>query len=229
MGTSPTERRASVIKTRLPKASLPKKRMATSRDMKILNFINDFGFCTIGHIQRCFNLKQARSYQIMQRLEKKGLVQHEMVFHNKPGFYWLTRKGALDTPLHAADGIPEGNITHQLTIIDVYLKLRRLHPDATWISERQLEHAKFSKGLGQKGHLSDGILLWPDNKKIAIEIELTMKGSKRLDQILKEYRKQFGIVEVWYYCDPSIIKSFQVKVAKRPYIKVFDLRDFLAC
>ncbi|MBV9576165.1 MAG: hypothetical protein JO149_06045, partial [Gammaproteobacteria bacterium] len=206
---------------------LPIKRMLTSRDIEILNFINDFGFCEMPSIQKRFNLKVARSYQILTRLKKMDLIKHEMIFHKKHGFYWLSKKGAAYTSLPAIEKIPIGNYLHQLKIIDVYLKLIKLYPEAKWISERALEQDKFSKGLGQKGHLSDGILLFPDDRKIAIEIELTMKGNHRLEKILNGYRTQFAIAEVWYYCDQSIFKNFQMKVAKRPYIQLFNLQEFL--
>jgi len=36
-------------------------------------------------------------------------------------------------------------------------------------------------------HLPDGILLFPDLKQAAIEVELTMKSKKRLEDILWDY------------------------------------------
>lgn len=73
-------------------------------------------------------------------------------------------------------------------IVDVYVKLKEIYPQATWISERSLVHDKCADGLGRRGHLSDGMLIFPDGKKIAIEVELTMKGKNRLERILKGYR-----------------------------------------
>jgi hypothetical protein len=205
-----------------------KERAITAREVQILHFINEFGFCEMPYIQRQFGLKKARSYQLITRLIDMGLVLHERVFHSRHGLYRLTKKGAAYTQLPELAKVPVGNYEHQLMIIDVYLKLKSLYPDATWISERKLEHDKFSAGLGQRGHLADGILVMPDQTKMAIEVELTQKGKNRLGQILKGYSSQFDFTEVWYYCVPEIIPSYKAITARLSYIKIFNLREFLA-
>src|SRR6185437_4431525 len=130
--------------------------MVTERDVQLLQFINEFGFCEMPYLQKRFGLKKTRSYQLVNRLMQKGLLQHERVFHERHGLYRLTKKGAAFTALTELAKVPVGNYEHQLKIIDVYLKLKKLYPDSTWISERQLEQEKFQKGLGQYGHLADG-------------------------------------------------------------------------
>lgn len=52
----------------------------TDRDVDILRFINDFGFCEILQIEKRFGVKRPRSYQIMSRLVKAGLVKHDGLF-----------------------------------------------------------------------------------------------------------------------------------------------------
>lgn len=44
------------------------------------------------------------------------------------------------------------------------------------------------KGIGKHDHhLLDGILVLPDSEQITIEVELTMKSKKRLEDILWDY------------------------------------------
>jgi len=56
-----------------------------------------------------------------------------------------------------------------------------------WISERKLKHDKYKLGVGQHGHLPDAVLVCPDGKQIAVEVELSCKSKQHLDAILKTY------------------------------------------
>lgn len=197
----------------------------TERDVEILRFINDFGFCEISHIGRRFQLKNLRSYKIMKRLIRGGLVAHERVFHNRPGAYFLTRAGAKYTPLPPIYKIPKDLYKHQIAIIDVYFKLIQLYPDATWLSERVLKRDKFTEGFGRTGHLADGKLIMPDQKRVAIEVELTMKSRRRLEQIFRAYTLQIAVKEVWYFCAPDVYSLMKQAAAKKPFIKIHQLEE----
>jgi len=194
----------------------------TERNLEIMRFINEFEFCEIIQIEKKFGLKKPRSYQIMQRLVKEKLVIHEKVFHGRNGIYYLSKQGANFTDLPAMNNVPVAVYDHQLVIIDLYFKLIEKYPDAKWISERKLKYEKFSKGIGSIGHISDGMLIFPDDTQIAIEVELTMKGKRRLEKILKAYGSKFEIKEVWYFCSPKVLPKLQNLVEKKPYIKIFN-------
>lgn len=195
----------------------------TRRDIEIMKFINEFGFCEIKQIEKQFNLKKSRSYQIMQRLATAKYVKHEMVFYGTHGIYYLTKEGADCTDLPKIKNIPKDNYEHQLAIIDVYFKLKKSYPQAEWIGERRIKRDKFMKGLGKTGHVADGMLLFPDNTEIAIEVELSMKSKKRLAEIFKNYLRCFNIKEVWYFCAPNILERVAKLAERMPHIKVHCL------
>jgi DNA-binding PadR family transcriptional regulator len=199
----------------------------TERDIEMVRFINEFGFCDMSQIEKRFSISRPYGYEIMQRLVKQKFVKHERVFHGKPGIYTVTHKGAQYTDLPPLDKLYVGQYDHQLSIVNVYLQLRQQYPDAEWISERQLKHDKFRDGVGKKGHVSDGILQWVCGKRVAIEVELTRKGKNRLEKILKSYIAQFAFQEVWYYCAPHVIPALMILTEKMPFIKVYDLTEFL--
>lgn len=141
----------------------------------------------------------------------------------------MSREGAKHTDLPALDKIYMGNYYHQLMVIEVYMKLIKLHPEAAWISERELIRDKFKKykmQAGQRGHMADGVLLFPDNRQIAIEVELTMKGSWRLEKIIKNLITDFDFKGAWYYCAPQIMRKM-LKAAEDhdTYIKIFSLAE----
>lgn len=199
----------------------------TERDLEILRFINQFGFCEMPHVDKRFRLGKPRNYQIIQRLVKAGLVHHERVFHGRHGIYRLSPKGAKLTDLPPLARVPLANYTHDITLIEVYLKLRALHPNAQWISERHLMQDKHANGVGKRGHLPDGALVFPDQSQVAIEVELTLKGKARLESILKGYGAAFGYKEVWYYCPDRIAANIAPMVAKMPFIKIYPLKELL--
>lgn len=200
----------------------------TKRDLNILKFINDMGFCEMPQICKKFGMRKSIGYRLMKRLLNANLVQHNRLFYGEHGVLHLTVKGAAYTDLPAIDKIPEGRYYHQITLTDVYIKLSQLYPDASWISERQLKYEKFNTGqLGKTGHISDGILVLPDDKKIAIEVELNMKSKSRIQKILKDYGTQLAIKEVWYFCDETICKNL-LQQAKAPFIKVQSLSELFA-
>ncbi len=193
------------------------------RDLEIMRFINEFGFCEITQIEKRFGLKKPRSYQIMQRLVNEKLVIHKKIFHGRNGIFYLSKQGATHTDLPAIINVPIAVYDHQLAIIELFFKLRHQYPEAEWISERKMKHDKFSKGIGKIIHIADGMLLFPDNTQIAIEVELTMKSKHRLEQIFKAYVGQFDIKEVWYFCSEDVLPKLQKMAQKKAYIKTYSI------
>jgi hypothetical protein len=199
----------------------------TERDVSILQFVNEFGFCEIRHVQNQFGIKKRLCYSLMQRLVLGGFVTHQHIYHNQHGIYRATHLGASYTDLPPLNIIPHNHYHHHLTVIDVYQKMKQYHAAMTWVSERQLISEKFSQGVGKRGHIADGMLLLP-NKKVAIEVELTVKGRARLERILKGYAKQADIDEIWYFCQQKTFNALRPFVEKMSsLVKTILVEDFL--
>jgi predicted transcriptional regulator len=198
----------------------------TKRDREILGFINETGICVMPQIQREFNLKFPRSYQVMKRLIEGGYVLHDQIFRNQYGIYYLTSKGAENTTLPAISTVSLGGYKHQLLITDIRQKLCNKYPNTKWISERHLKQQKFYYGIGKTGHVADGMLIFPD-KKIAIEVELSLKGKHRLESIFSAYGGQLDIEEAWYFCADQLIRPLTALSKNKSYIKIHSLGEFL--
>lgn len=202
--------------------------LLTNRDMEIMRFINDFGFCEMPQIERRFGLNKPRSYKVVKRLINAGLVLHEYVLRNRHGIYRLTREGAECTDLPMLKYVSLGSYIHQLTVIDVHLKLMQRFPEADWVSERRLRRDKFLSGRFDRfGHVADGILLFSDGKRIAIEVELTMKGKDRLGKIIRGYVLDRSISGVWYYCASDIVDKIKKVTDWTKYISVYELDELI--
>lgn len=198
----------------------------TKRDKEILCFINESGICVMPQIQRQFNFKFPRNYQVMKRLIKGGYVSHNQIFRNQHGVYFVTSKGAEHTSLPALSTISLGGYKHQLLITDIRQKLCTQFTETTWISERYLKQQKFYYGIGKSGHTADGMLIFP-NKKVAIEVELSMKGKHRLENIFNAYGGQLDIEEAWYFCADQLIHPLSALTKNKSYIKIHSLKEFL--
>lgn len=160
----------------------------------------------------------------MERLEKANFVRHEKIFHGKHGVFYLTSQGASFSDLPPIKNIPKDNYGHQLSIIDVYFKLMNEFPEAEWLSERFIRRQKFLYRVGRKvKHLCDGILIFPDDTQIAIEVELTMKTKERLHEIIRSYALHTRFKEVWYYCSPETIDRVRRAAVKWNHVKVYGL------
>lgn len=200
----------------------------TARDVEIMKFINDFGFVEMPQIEKRFSIKFYLVYRLLRRFISAGLMNYRKVFHSRHGVYYLTTKGAQLTDLPAIDKIPIGSYEHQLILTNVCIKLQQQYPDAILLSERRLKYDKFFNGVGNRGHIADGMIVLSDGKQIAIEVELSVKGKNRIEKILKEYGAQFSIKEVWYYCPAPVMSILRVAAEKKPFIKVHDLDEFLS-
>ena len=199
----------------------------TERDVEILRFINDFGFCEMPHLDKRFGLNKPRNYQLLNRLVRGGLLFHERIFYGRHGIYRLTRRGAAFTNLPAMHKVVFGTYVHDVALLDVYLQLRETYPQAHWIGQRALLKEKGQESVGKRGHLSDGILILSNEKRVAIEIELTLKARRRLEMILKAYGGAFEYKEVWYYCSDSVASYMRSMTVDKPFIKVYALSEML--
>ncbi|MEN9917257.1 MAG: hypothetical protein RLY40_1189 [Pseudomonadota bacterium] len=199
----------------------------TSRDVTILQFINEFGFCEMPQINQRFDLRKPRNYQLINKLMRHGLLHHERIFYRRHGLFRLTQAGSRFTSLPPLHRVSLANYHHDLAVLTLYLKFRTFYPNAAWISERKLKHDKYKLGVGQQGHLPDGILVFPDGKQVAIEVELSCKNKQRLETILKTYAVQFSLEEVWYFCRQSMLPRLQEAAKVMPFVKIHSLSEFL--
>ena len=199
----------------------------TKRDLEILQFINACGYCNVLQLGKRFSMKWWIVYRRMSRLINAGFAVHRRIYFEGKGVYYLTSHGAGYTDLPPIDGISKGGYDHQILLIDLVLKLQDIHPEVAWISERHLKQQQFFYGVGKLGHVADGLLVFPDNRKVAIELELTQKSRLRLEKILRGYGAKIEIDEVWYFCSDNLISAVSDLSKNKTYIKVFSHKEFI--
>ncbi len=195
----------------------------SEREMSILKFINEFGFCEVSHIMQRFNLGRSTCYEQMKVLRRFEMLNHAEVLPNYPGVYYLTVKAArlLDTDLPYFSQVPRNAYVHHMAVLRTYLKVKTEYPACEWITERRLIRQKYEDMPGSKEHLPDGIVILTDGSWIAIEVELTMKARQRLITILSDYAVDKSFSEVWYFCSPHIMAAITEAALSFPKIKTY--------
>jgi len=200
----------------------------TMRDLEMLRFINDFGFCEASHLKKHFNLRVPRCYQLISRLISGGFLKAEKIFFAKERILMLTREGAKHTNLPPLKAFSFWRYQHTIHVINVYLELTRLYPEATWKGEREIVQEGLTIGDKKYKHTPDALLIFSDGTRIAIEIELTSKARARWEKIAQTYNHSFEVNEVWYFGARPILGSLRKIFEKRVFIKLIDLNEFLS-
>ena len=200
----------------------------TNKDLRILKWINSFGFVELQHIGEKFDQDLTSLSRRLNMLIKINCLCFQKIFHGLPGVYSVSSKGAkaASDHLRAVNKINLGTYHHHLQLVGLSLALEQKY-SGKFISERNIRHQKGLFGVGQQGHISDG-LLQIDQKNIAIELEFSSKSMKRRKSIVNFYLKHFEYDEMWYVCkNDKIIREIKPHVSRMPFIKLFNLETLL--
>lgn len=187
----------------------------TERDADMLRWINGHGFATIRQTFRWMGSSYQAAQRRMQRLTEAGLLRHEWLMRRER-IYWPTKRGIglCDDDLPPLGHIAAGSYNHTLQLIDL-AEFLVANSGGQLVPERRLRHDRGLAGVGVRGHVSDGHLHLSARKPIAIELELSTKGQRRLAQIMRRYTADLGIGEVWYFAGSEALRQRLEKAAAR--------------
>ena len=202
--------------------------LITKRDRELMRWINAVGFATIYFIAERLNIAVSTAYGLVKKLLINECLIYHRMYYGMPAVYYLSEKGAENSGsyLPPLRKISKGSYDHDLIVTQIVLRLSK-KLDAEVITERELRYQKAQDGIiGQPGHISDGVLII-ENKRIAIEVELHQKGSRRLKKIMSEYMKNFDLDEVWYFCGSSDVhRQISEYQSTCSFLRVFQLNDY---
>lgn len=174
----------------------------TKRDLGILRFITKFGYVYIEHIEQAFNLNKSsrRAYQLLSKLKTMGLIKAKRVFYKAPELIFLTKKGNDKIGSKPPRKIALATLEHDLNVIYFYLALRDKYKNHDIITDRELLRDNYK--IGNKGHRPD-LLIIGDDDYIAVEVELSIKTTKRLRNIKNYYLDHSEYTKVLYLCNKT--------------------------
>ena len=166
------------------------------RDYLIFEQITKWRFLLSRQIRILCNFQSVRT--VTRRLAiliEAGYLKREYILFGLPPLYFVTPKAKEIFNLdYITSNARVGLINHQINVVDtaIYflnkLKVENLH------TEREL---KYLKGFSIREHCPDFVLSL-DNKKIAVEIELTLKNKstlkKNIESNYNNYNRQIWVI-----------------------------------
>jgi hypothetical protein len=183
-------------------------------ELQVLEFLAEHRVATTGHVQELLGSTRQAAGVRVRRLVEAGLVGRQRIFEGQPATCWITRRGldAIDKSLPA----PQLNLKeyrHDLGAAWLWLAARRgvFGELRGVVSERTMRSAdrraeapahRFGVGAGAGGrlHYPDLLLQTASGQRVAVELELTGKGRRRLDGIMLGYAADPLIDAVLYLC-----------------------------
>ncbi|HEY3865025.1 MAG TPA: hypothetical protein VGL54_02935 [Solirubrobacteraceae bacterium] len=163
------------------------------RDLDVLGWLGEQYGAQADQLEVLMGCGPRTVQRTIARLRALGLVRCERMIVGEPA--WVTPTTAGLAACGAGFGVwrPRiGLLSHVAAVNDVRLHIQGRAPATEWIPERVL--AK-ERRMGE--HLPDGVAI-TEGRRVAIEVELTVKSRARVTVILDELAGRFDAV--LYFC-----------------------------
>lgn len=168
----------------------------TERDLKVIEWLKMVRIADMEGVRaglEAYSGEQKQSlrlaYRWVERMKLAGLVKAETPFYGAGQICWVTSLGG--------GARKKPNLLSQVARHDIQVaRISALWVGLGWAWEAD----------SREGHRADGLAVSP-GKRVAVEVELSVKESQRLRGILYSYwnRVDTGeIAEIWYYCTPAV-------------------------
>jgi hypothetical protein len=181
-----------------------------------VRFVGAQGAVTIGHVMAALGVGRTAAYRRVAFCIEAGLLERLSLLCDEPAILRATRQGlryaGLGLPLAV---VSPGSVDHWLRCASMALILgeefgadRVLSERELMLSERIEERPLFSAKVGElrsgapRLHRPDLAVVTAE-QPIAIEVELTPKAPRRLEGLMRAWRRAGWIAEVHYYCEPG--------------------------
>ena len=212
-----------------------------SRDREIVCWVARLGAVSVDQIGRRFCVGRSVAYELVRRLVGLGLLERTQTAIGDPTLISATRDGITYAGLGLRPPtIRIGEVDHWLACADVAIELEQRYGAERLLTERELRfEAQLTGkpvGAGKLGETLNGYwrLHWPDlavrtdDGLVVYEVELTPKAQRRLQKILRAWRRARGVERCVYLCPPSsptqkVVCAAIRKVHAEDEVYVFDL------
>jgi hypothetical protein len=210
----------------------------TDRDRRVLEFAAEHRLVLRGHVQALLGVSADAAARRLRALVTAGLLTTNTLFHRHPACFQATHAGlALVASALPKPKLDYRSYAHDVGLAWLWLAARRgaFGPLAEVVPERQMRsldgaerHAARRRGAGSAGmpfgvtlsgigsggdgrlHYPDLLLVDPDGRRIAVELELTPKSRARREKIIGGYAAHARIDAVLYLVeDPRIARAVQ--------------------
>jgi hypothetical protein len=166
------------------------------RDLSVLCWLGEQYGARVDQLEILMGCGPRTVQRVTGRLRDAGLVQARRLLVGDPAWVIPTSAGLRAAGQHFGAWQPRiGLLAHVAAVNDVRLHVQARSPESEWIPERLLAR---ERRAGE--HLPDGVVI-TDGRRVAIEVELTVKSQRRVTAILDELTARFDAV--LYFCAPG--------------------------
>jgi hypothetical protein len=182
-----------------------------SRDQELVGFVGRHGVVTIEHVMAALGLGRATAYRRAAACIEAHLLERLELLHFEPSLLRATRAGLR----YAGLGLPTAvvspaSVDHRLRCASTAQLLAAEFGSATILTEREILAAERAERrpiasarlTARRLHRPDLAVLSGD-RTVAIEVELSPKGPRRLAPIVRAWKGADWVSEVRYYCAPG--------------------------
>jgi hypothetical protein len=220
--------------------------MQTEKDAQIVSWLGRIGAASAEHVMARFGMGRSWAYARLSRLVRDGLLEHKRLLYGKPGLYVATPEGLRWTfnERLGAYRLGPGGFQHAWELAATAVALHNALPEYEQLSDREIRVGEndgpgliASAGLGELPggrpalHRPDLALIAPDERVLAIEVELSIKAPRRLQAICRGYARARHLVHVYYLATPPAQRAVARAVAEvraQDRITVLALGDIAA-
>jgi hypothetical protein len=191
--------------------------MESDSDRRLLAFMAEHRFVAIDQVQALLEIPREAAWAAVARLEASGRVRHERPFGGRTAFLLISASGlrSIGSPLRAP-ALRLSTVEHDVGLAWLWLAAKggALGRLESVISERTMRSRDATAppgtrpfgvrlgGVGPGGrerlHYPDLLLITPDGKRVAVELELSAKGRARRERILAGYAADVRVDTVLY-------------------------------
>ena len=154
-----------------------------------------------------------------------GFIERKKYIYGIPSLYTLTHKGKILAGYNKRiDNIRIDKIHHDISVLDVAIWIMKKFniSNENIITERQLHSMD---GFGVSKHYPD-FVIQENNKKQAVEIELSLKERRRFEKIIQDNFKNYD-KQIWFVpaCQKKIIEILNASTNKFTNIQIYYIEE----
>ena len=166
------------------------------RDLELLSWLGEQYGARVDQLEVLLDCGPRTVQRVIARLRDAGLVTTRRLLVGEPAWVIPTSAGLRAAGQHFVVWQPRiGLLAHVGAVNDVRLHVQARSPESEWIPERLLARERHA---GE--HLADGLVI-TEARRVAIEVELTVKSHRRVTAILDELTGRYDTV--LYFCAPG--------------------------
>jgi hypothetical protein len=166
------------------------------RDLELLGWLAEQYGARSDQLESLLGCGPRTVQRVLARLRDAGLITTPRLLVGEPAWVIPTSAGLRVCGCGFGMWHPRiGLLAHVAAVNEVRLHVRSRSPESEWIPERVLAR---EREPGQ--HLPDAVVI-TEGRRVAIEVELTVKSQRRVNAILDELSARHDAV--LYFCAPG--------------------------